>query len=491
MAVPKYIPALVVLLQILTIQLVWGQHTEDSIFMKPKILHLAKEIIQETEKTTAQLQENALKNLQQLQQLEAKLAEKVPADQLDEVKQLKDQMAAKLQTVNGLTNPDSLLKSMIHLPYIARFDSLQTLLKFSMPNMADNALLQQAQQQIDVLKAQFSQLTALEAWIQEREGQWKNVFSKVNLEKLALPKAFGKWQEQALAYKMQVQQWKETINDPQKIEQEALKLLNKLPAFREFMSQNGELARLFGSPAGSANAPAGQPIPGLQTRASLAQELQNRFGEAFMQSGGALQQQIQAGMDQLADMQNPIAEKLNELKQANPFQVSPAQEEKAALKALPLKKRFEFGINLQSATRIHDFPAVRDIGLSLGYKLNPRSVAGVGIAYKFALGESWKDIQWTHEGIGLRSFFDWRLASAGSKLLKGFWITGGFEMNYWSRIARDAQWGNLAWEKSGLVGVTKVVKVKDKNIKMMIAFNILKTSAIIQDRVFFRIQRQL
>jgi hypothetical protein len=143
---------------------------------------------------------------------------------------------------------------------------------------------------------------------------------------------------------------------------------------------------------------------------------------------------------------------------------------------------------MQSAVRIQDFPAVRDIGLSLGYKLNPRSVVGVGVAYKFALGESWKDIEWTHEGVGLRSFLDWRISAAGSKLLKDFWITGGFEMNYWSRIAGNVQWKELAWEKSGLVGLTKIQETKHRKIKLQLLYPLVNNSLNFdKNQLIFRI----
>jgi hypothetical protein len=185
-----------------------------------------------------------------------------------------------------------------------------------------------------------------------------------------------------------------------------------------------------------------------------------------------LQQQLQNGMDQLSQQQTPslqnILSELNiptSIGNGNVGEMTPKQQEHAALKSKTFKERIEFGWNMQNAMRIQDFPAIRDVGLSLGYKLNPRSVIGIGVAYKFALGESWKDVEWTHEGVGLRSFLDWRISSAGSKLLQNIWITGSFEMNYWSRIANDMRWKDLAWDKSGLIGISKMVFVAKGYIK--------------------------
>lgn len=481
------------------VNILFAQITEDSVLLKPKVITLAKEFIQEAEITRDQINKRTLKSLQELQKLETQLAEKVPAEKLEEARKLKEQMARKMDALQGLSNPDSLLKSFLHHPYLSRFDSLQTLFTFSLPTLQNNPALEQAQQQIDLLKAQLSQLQSLETWMQEREGQWKNLFSQVDFDKFALPKAFGKWQEEAMSYKMQVQQWKETINDPQKIETEALRLLNKLPAFREFMSKNGELARLFGPPGGATNVPAGTPIPGLQTRQTLAQELQNRFGANALQSGGVLQQQLQNGMDQLSSQQqNPLNDLVNQVQEGvenitslgeETASITHAQAERAGLKSKTFKQRIEFGWNMQSAVRLQDFPAVRDVGLSLGYKINPRSVIGIGVAYKFALGESWKDIEWTHEGVGLRSYLDWRMKEAGGKLFKNIWLTGGFEMNYWTRIANDVQWKDLAWQKSGLVGVTKTVKFKKKEGKIQLLWNFLNPLQANTIPIYFRISQ--
>jgi hypothetical protein len=66
------------------------------------------------------------------------------------------------------------------------------------------------------------------------------------------------------------------------------------------------------------------------------------------------------------------------------------------------------------------------------------------------------------------------MTEAGGKLFKGLWLTGGFEMNYWSRIAGNATWKELAWEKSGLVGVTKSTKVGKGTYKMQVLVDLMQ-----------------
>jgi hypothetical protein len=448
-----------------------------------KVEKLAAEIKSLTEQYGQKINEASVSRLKAIKKQEEKLEKLVPKNELARVENLKDGLTQKLIELENISkDPASLLKDNLNRPYLARFDSLESLFKFAIPNAANTAILEDAAQQIKALKAQLGLLGDSENWLAGREQQWRELLGNNALANLVMPKIFGKWQEEVMAYKLQIAHWKETANDPQKIETEALKLLNKLPAFKEFMSKNGELARLFGPPAGSTDLPTGTAIPGLQTRQSLAQELQNRFGANALQSGGALQQQIQNGMEQLSSQQqNPLQQLIgdvqNQVQQltngGQAAAISPQQAERAELKSKTFKQRVEAGWNLQSATRIQDFPAVRDVGLSLGYKLNPRSVVGIGVAYKFALGQSWKDLEWTHEGIGLRSFLDWRISKAGSKLLQNIWLTGGFEMNYWTRIANDVQWKDLAWQRSGLVGMTKIVKYKKKEGKAQVFWDYL------------------
>ncbi len=65
------------------------------------------------------------------------------------------------------------------------------------------------------------------------------------------------------------------LKDKKKIEQKALSLLSKLPAFQKFMQQNSQLASLFRVPENYATA---QSIAGLQTRSSVQALIQQQIG---------------------------------------------------------------------------------------------------------------------------------------------------------------------------------------------------------------------
>jgi hypothetical protein len=97
--------------------------------------------------------------------------------------------------------------------------------------------------------------------------------------------------------------------------------------------------------------------------------------------------------------------------------------------------------------------------LSVGYKLNDKSIIGVGAAYKIGLGHGWNHMELSSQGAGLRSFVDWKLKGS-------IWISGGYEVNYKSMVNSIDQLKNLdAWQESGLMGLSKVFDVKSKFLK--------------------------
>jgi hypothetical protein len=119
-------------------------------------------------------------------------------------------------------------------------------------------------------------------------------------------------------------------------------------------------------------------------------------------------------------------------------------------------QRLEVGANVQSQKARHYFPVTSDLGLSLGYRLNDRSVAGIGASYKMGLGTGWNSIRISHEGIGLRSFIDYKLKGS-------FYVSGGYEQNYRSTIRSVQELKDFsAWQASGLIGAGKWITLNKK-----------------------------
>ncbi len=118
--------------------------------------------------------------------------------------------------------------------------------------------------------------------------------------------------------------------------------------------------------------------------------------------------------------------------------------------------RLEYGANIQSQKATSFFPTTSDIGLSLGYKLNDKSAIGIGAAYKVGWGRGWNHIRMTHEGLGLRSYVDYKLKGS-------LYLSGGYEQNYRTAFTSIEQLkDHSAWQSSGLLGLSKKYRVSKK-----------------------------
>jgi hypothetical protein len=83
-------------------------------------------------------------------------------------------------------------------------------------------------------------------------------------------------------------------------------------------------------------------------------------------------------------------------------------------------------------------------------------IIGIGASYKLGLGTGWNNIRLSHQGVGLRTYLDWKFKGS-------IWLSGGYEQNYKSIIRNISQLQNKStWQKSGLIGLSKKYKVGNK-----------------------------
>ena len=84
---------------------------------------------------------------------------------------------------------------------------------------------------------------------------------------------------------------------------------------------------------------------------------------------------------------------------------------------------------------------------------------GIGASYKLGWGTGWKNIKLTQQGVGIRSYVDWKMKG-------NLWLSGGFEMNYHTLFNSIDQLRNYsAWKQSGLLGLSKTLELKSKLFK--------------------------
>jgi hypothetical protein len=262
------------------------------------------------------------------------------------------------------------------------------------------------------------------------------------------------------------------LNDPEKLEREAVTILSKVPAYEDFLAKNSLLASLFQLPAGYGS---GASLQGLQTQNQVQQLLQQQVGGA---GASAIQGQLQAAQSQVTSMQNAVG-KFG----AGGQDLDMPDFKPNTRKTRTFLKRIEYGANVQFARSAYDFPATGNLGLSLGYKINDKSTAGIGLAYSLGLGTGWNNVAFSSQGLGLRSFMDW-------KIKKTWYVTGGYELNYMTEFNKIADLQNRSdWQPSALIGIEKKYKVSSKltgNIQLL--FDALYKQEIPQGQMFkFRV----
>jgi hypothetical protein len=209
----------------------------------------------------------------------------------------------------------------------------------------------------------------------------------------------------------------------------------------------------------------------------IQEELVQRFGSTA-NVHQTIHQNLRDAQSQLSQLKNKINQSGGGSNDMEMPDFKPNSQ-----KTKSLRNRLELGTNLQTVKSNRYFPSTTDIGLSVGYKLNDKSVVGVGTSYKVGWGKDIKHITISHQGIGMRSFVDYKIKGS-------IWISGGGELNYRSNFKNLEILKNYsAWQRSALIGLSKKYKVSNKvKGNMQLMYDLLWTEQIPRTQpVVFRI----
>lgn len=352
--------------------------------------------------------------------------------------------------------------------YIAEIDSLTTSLKFLQANPqllkeaeVVKAKLQDATRSLEALKAGFSNAETVKKFLKERRQ-----FLKEQLSKFGFARELKKINKQVYYYSAQLSEYKAALKDPKKATKKALELMAGNKSFREFWRKNSQLASLFRMP-GDLNDPGNMAsLAGLQTRAQVNALIQQQIAAGGPNAQAQLQQNLQAAQGQLNQLKNKVIK----MGGGSSDDEMPDGFKPQSQKTKSFFQRLELGTNIQSVRSNGILPTTSDLAISAGYKLNDKSIIGIGASYKLGWGQNIRNIRISHQGVGARSFIDWKLKGA-------LWISGGFEMNYRSEIRNITELKDYsAWQRSGLIGLSRKIPVKTKffkNTKLMLLWDFL------------------
>ncbi len=407
--------------------------------VEKKVSKLEDKIIAKSEKTLSCLQKQEEKIYRKQLSTKDSLAAKARLAEIEtKYKTLKDK----------LKNPASVLPNTAQ-QYIGHLDTLKTALKFldqkGVPGNIKNVL-----SEIESFEGRMQQAEEIKKFIKGRREQLQQ-----QLEQLGLVKDLKKFNKEVYYYSEQIKEYKQIISDPKRIEKKAIELLSNTELFRDFMRKNSMLASLFRMPGDPNDATYIASLASLQTRAQVNNLIQQQLTTGGPNAQAQFQQNIQQAQSQLQELKN----KLTQFGGGSSDDIMPEGFKPNNQKTKSFLKRLEYGTNIQTQKAQYYFPVTSDLSLSVGFKLNDKSVIGIGASYKLGLGRGWNNIKLTQQGAGLRSYIDWKLKGS-------FWISGGYEMNYRTALNNIAQLKNLnAWQQSGLVGLSKVISVKTKFFK--------------------------
>jgi hypothetical protein len=417
---------------------------------------MARQLTFQTEKYLKGMEQSELRLRKKAGKLDSVSATNV----LGDVHQRYSQWQQRLNGVTGVENQTA--------AYIPALDSLKNTLRF-LQSHAD--LLTNTQGfSPEKLQATLDKVQGLQNRLNIAERvkdqlQQRRQYLTGQLEKLGLGLQLTEVNKQAYYYKQQLNDYKEALNDPVRLQKKVVQLLGQVPAYRQFLQRHSYLATLFGTPEDYHVSDSG--MKQLQTRAIVQKMIQDKIGAGGPAGEQQVMQQVQQSENALGELRNKLLALGTKEIPADPGFKPNSQKTKS------LWKRLEYGANLQFAPATGILPSMADLGLSLGYKLNDKASLGVGAAFKMGLGDGLNHIHFSGEGAGLRSYIDWRLK-------KNFYLSGGYERNYLNQFQSLTQLRNaIGWQQSGLIGISRKYKLSTKvNGKLQLLYDFLNSTHV-------------
>ena len=442
--------------------------------MNPKALNrlgdryngLTKDITNQSEKTLDEMEKRELRLKDKLMLKDTMAAKKLFGD----IEAQYSQLRSKLESPVTNVVPRPLQE------YIPKLDSLQTVMRFlSQPGSgASGAKLQQLQQlsgQLQQLQGKWQQAGQVQDFIRQREQQLTGPLTQYGMggQLLGMNKQIYYYQQQMASYR-------QTLSDPGKMGQAAIGIAQKMPFFQRFMQKNSYLGQLCPMPA---NYGTPQALAGVPTSEDIGKLIAQKLGTADKKIDPQqyLQQQAEAGQDQLSQLKNKVAAAGGTSSDMEVPQFAPnTQKTKSFL------HRLEYGFNIQTLSSTAFLPVTSQLAATLGYRLSDKATMGIGASYIMGWGSSLDHIAVSSQGAGLRSYLD--VKAKGS-----IWVTGGFEYNYLQAFSKWVDLENFdVWQKSALLGLTKKYKLGNKTGNIQLLYDFLAHSETPQGQPFkFRV----
>ena len=234
-------------------------YSQDSVSLGGKIINFPvaffKKINKVNQSLDQQLEKQTEKYLRRLEKKEARLKKKLYKLDSNATKNLfllntDKQYAQYLQKIKSDSLTDPTRTAANYSPYA---DSLQGSLNFLSKNPAllssSNALpadVQNSLTQLRQLQARMQDADQLKTFIAQRKQQIKQYLMQFAHLPPGITSIYNDYNKELYYYNAQLQSYKDILSDPDKMVKTALALVEKMPAFQNFMvASNSMLSGLF------------------------------------------------------------------------------------------------------------------------------------------------------------------------------------------------------------------------------------------------------
>ena len=240
------------------------------------------------------------------------------------------------------------------------------------------------------------------------------------------------------------------FGDLSNIDEKVLKILSGNSEFKKLLANTGQLSAFSAVPQDW-----GKSIEGLQTIIETKGIMNTSIADLGSEAKNVVEQNMK-----------PMMTSVEKLKSGDYGNISNAADipsfKPSALKTKPFADRLSLGYNFQLNQSNYGFPATATIGLQADYKLTSKIKPGIGVSYILGMGSGWDNINFTHQGIGLRSFVDYKISNI-------LYISCGYERNSLPPSNQKKELGtkNWNWREIALGGIKLKYNTKVKLIPTM------------------------
>lgn len=341
-------------------------------------------------------------------------------------------------------------------------DSLKGVNKF----LQDKAHLQGTHQnelqaydnKLNQLKVKEDKQAAINQLIQQRTANLKNVSKGSKIKAGGLTDI----QKQVFYAKGKMGAFEQMSNEPSKTEEKALEFLQGQDRFESYLKGNNGMAGL------ASKSPTELDQMGIQSKKQVENQLKERFGGNLSGIGQNMGSQIK-DFDKhtkgITDAKNKIKQ-TKQTKQAlrKPGHIQKPEFKTNPMRCLPLSKRLEKQFNYQTTRPMVDgTPSILQVSAMAGFRHTPSLSYGLGLTTGIGLGQNWSTIKFSFEGIGFRTYFEW-------KWQYGFGAYAGYERMYKSAAFTGSEKAKApivnkrntaTYNESLMLGLTKTYRINE------------------------------